>query len=172
LSGGEPTVRPDLIEIVKIAKKKGFRHVEVNTSFLFTADAEADAEQSMLDAGLDLQSDVLKVGHHGSRSSTTQPFLDGVAPSYAIISAGENNSYGHPHQETIERLLAKVVTVYGTFRSGTIIASTDGTSVVFQDSPEPIPEFQSGIILLIFMVATLLAVIVYKGKHLVQQLES
>jgi competence protein ComEC len=139
-----------------------------DTSFLFTGDAGADAEQSMLDAGLDLQSDVLKVGHHGSRTSTTQPFLDSVAPSYAIISAGENNPYGHPHQETIEKLLAKGVTVYGTFRSGTIIASTDGTSVVFQGNPEPIPEFQSSIILSIFMIATLLAVIVYRRKHLVQ----
>lgn len=138
-----------------------------NTSFLFTGDAEADAEQSMLDAGLDLQSDVLKVGHHGSRYATTQPFLDSVAPSYAIISAGENNSYGHPHEETIQRLLAKGVTIYGTFHSGTIIASTDGTAVIFQDSPEPIPEFQSCIILPIFMIATLLAVTVYRRKRLV-----
>ncbi len=140
-----------------------------NTSFLFTGDAEADAEQSMLDAGLDLQSDILKVGHHGSQSSTTQPFLDSVAPSYAIISAGEDNPYGHPHQETIQKLLAKGVTIYGTFLSGTLMALTDGTSVIFQDSPEPIPEFQLGIILPMFMIATLLAVIVYRRKRLVQQ---
>jgi competence protein ComEC len=139
-----------------------------NTSFLFTGDAEADAEQSMLNAGLDLQSDVLKVGHHGSRYATTQPFLDSVAPLYAIISAGENNSYGHPHQETIQRLLAKGVTIYGTFHSGTIIASTDGTAIFFQNNPEPIPEFQPSIILPIFMVATLLAVTVYRRKRLVQ----
>jgi len=138
------------------------------TSFLFTGDAEADAEQSMLDAGLDPQSDVLKVGHHGSRTATTQPFLDSVAPSYAIISAGEDNPYDHPHQETIQRLLAKGVTIYGTFHSGTIIASTDGTAVIFQDSPQPIPEFQSGIILPIFMITTLLAVTVYRRKRLVQ----
>jgi len=138
-----------------------------NTSFLFTGDAEADAEQSMLDAGLDLQSDILKVGHHGSNSSTTQPFLDSVAPSYAIISAGEGNPYGHPHEETIQKLLAKGVTIYGTFHSGTIVALTDGTSIIFQDSPQPIPEFQSSIILLIFIIATLLAVIVYRRKHLV-----
>jgi len=142
-----------------------------NTSFLFTGDAEADAEQSMLAAGLDLQSDVLKVGHHGSRYATIQPFLDSVAPSYAIISAGKDNPYGHPHQETIQRLLAKGVTIYGTFHSGTIIASTDGTSVIFQDSPEPIPEFQSSIILPIFMIATLLAVIVYRRKHSVNHLK-
>lgn len=143
-----------------------------STSFLFTGDAEADAEESMLNAGLDLQSDILKVGHHGSRSSTTQLFLDSIAPSYAIISAGEDNPYGHPHNETIERLLAKGVTIYGTFHSGTIVASTDGTSVTFQGSPEPIPEFQSSIILPIFMIATMLAVIIYRKKHLVQPLES
>jgi len=138
-----------------------------NTSFLFTGDAEADAEQSMLDAALNLQSNILKVGHHGSRYATTQPFLDSVAPSYAIISAGKDNLYGHPHQETIQRLLAKGVTIYGTLKSGTIIASTDGTSITFQDSPEPIPEFRSNILLQIF-IATLLAIMVYKRKQLTQ----
>lgn len=138
-----------------------------NSSFLFTGDAEADAEQSMLDAGLELQSNVLKVGHHGSRYATTQTFLDNVAPSYAIISAGKNNSYGHPHQETIQRLLANGVTIYGTFQSGTIVVSTDGTSIVFQNSPQPIPEFQSSITMTIFITATLLAVIVCKRKHFI-----
>jgi len=130
-----------------------------NASFLFTGDAEADAEQSMLDAGLDLQSNVLKVGHHGSRYATTQTFLDNVAPSYAVISAGKNNSYGHPHQETIQRLLAKGVIIYGTYEQGTIIASTDGASII-------IPEFQSNIILPIFIITTLV-VIVYKRKHFI-----
>ena len=135
-----------------------------NTSFLFTGDAEADAEQSMLNDGLDFQSDVLKVGHHGSRSSTTQPFLDKVTPLYAILSAGEENSYGHPHEETIQKLLAKEVTIYGTFLSGTIVASTDGTSIVFQDNPQAIPEFHPSVLLPLFMIATLLAVILYRRK--------
>lgn len=136
-----------------------------NTSFLFTGDAEADAEQSMLNAGLDLESDILKVGHHGSTSSTTQLFLESVAPSYAIISAGEDNPYGHPDQETIEKLLAKGVTVYGTFHSGTIVASTDGTSVVFLDNPEPIPEFQLRILLPIFMITTLLVALASRSTR-------
>lgn len=135
-----------------------------NTDFLFMGDAEADAEQSMLDYGLDLQSDVLKVGHHGSRYSTTQPFLDRVTPSYAIVSAGEDNRYGHPHEETIQKLLAKGVTIYGTFRSGIIVAQTDGTSVIFQDNPQAIPEFQPSMLLPIFMIATLLAVILYRRR--------
>jgi len=135
-----------------------------NTSFLFTGDAEADAEQSMLEAGLDLQSGVLKVGHHGSRNATTQLFLDDVAPSHAIISAGEGNPYGHPHEETIQRLLAKGVTIYGTFHSGTIIASTDGTAIIFPDSPQPIPEFQTNMLLPIIMTATLLGLILYRRQ--------
>jgi len=136
-----------------------------NTYFLFTGDAEADAEQSMLDDDLDLQSDVLKVGHHGSRYSTTQPFLDKITPSYAIVSAGQDNTYGNPHEETIQKLLAKGVTTYGTFISGTIIASTDGASIVFQDGLQPIPEFQPSTLLAIFMIATLLAVILYRKKQ-------
>ena len=136
-----------------------------NTSFLFTGDAEADAEQSMLDAGLDLHCDILKVGHHGSNSSTTQPFLDSVAPTYAIISAGETNSYGHPHNETIQKLLSKCVTIYGTYHSGTIIASTDGTTITFPENPQPIPEFHITLILPIFMIMTLLAVTLYRKKQ-------
>jgi len=126
-------------------------------SFLLTGDAEADAEQSMLVSGLNLQSDVLKVGHHGSRYATTNQFLGNVSPSYAIISAGKDNPYGHPHQETIQRLLSHGVITYGTFESGTIVATTDGTLVSFQDSPQPIPEASLLWILPLFMVATLLA---------------
>ncbi len=135
-----------------------------STNFLFTGDAEADAEQSMLDAGLALQCDLLKVGHHGSDSSTTQAFLDSVEPSHAIISAGEGNSYGHPHNETIQKLLSKGVTIYGTHVSGTIIASTDGTTVTFPDNPQPIPEFNISLILPVFMIMTLLVATIYRKK--------
>jgi competence protein ComEC len=128
-------------------------------SFLFMGDAEADAEQSMLDAGLNLKSSVLKVGHHGSRYATKQCFLEQVLPTYAIICAGKNNPYGHPHQETIQKLLQMEVTIYGTFRSGTIVAVTDGKSITFPDSPIPVPELQPSVILPIFITATVLAII-------------
>ena len=85
------------------------------TSFLLTGDAEADAEQSILNAGLSLKSNVLKVGHHGSRYATTDQFLNSVSPSFAIISAGKDDLYGDPHPETIQRLLSHGVTIYGTF---------------------------------------------------------
>ncbi len=136
-----------------------------NTSLLFAADAEANAEQSMLLAGLSLRSDILKVGHHGSRYATTEPFLDCVLPSYAIISAGKNNSYGHPHIETVQRLLARGVTAYGTFQSGTIVASTDGESIAFQGNPQPIPEFPSVPILSTFMVTTMIVIIIHGKKR-------
>ena len=93
-----------------------------------------------------------------------QPFLDEVAPSYAIVSAGQNNTYGHPHEETIQRLLAKEVIIYGTLVSGTIVVSTNGTSVIFQDELQVIPEFQPIMLLPIFMTATLLIVIFYRRK--------
>jgi len=134
-----------------------------SVSFLFTGDAEADAEQSMLDADLNLQSDVLKVGHHGSDTSTTQSFLDSVDPSYVVISADGGN--GHPHNETIDKLFAKEVIPYGTYKSGTIVASTDGTTVVFLDNPQVIPEFPPSLLLPLFMIVTLLAVTVHRIKQ-------
>jgi competence protein ComEC len=135
-----------------------------NTSFLLTGDAEAHAEQTMLSAGLNLRSNVLKVGHHGSNTSTTQKFLDSILPSYAIISAGKNDPK-HPDPEVIQRLLAKGVTIYGTFQSETIIASTDGTSITFQGNPQPvIPEFPSSIILSLFMMATLLTAFLLRKR--------
>lgn len=138
-----------------------------DNSFLFTGDAEAPAEQSMLVSSVvSIKCDVLKVGHHGSNTATSQTFLDLVDPSYAIISAGLDNKYGHPHNETIQKLLAKGVTIYGTHVSGTIIASTDGTTITFQDNPQPIPEFPSNLtsFTIIFVTATLLAIIVYRKK--------
>ena len=135
------------------------------TSFLLDGDAEANAEHSMLNSGLDLKSNVLKVGHHGSRYATTDEYLDKVKPKYAIISAGKDNPYGHPHAETVQRLLAHGVTIYGTFKSGTIVSSTDGTSITFQNSPQAIPEFPSILIPSMFMLTLLCALIVCKKKR-------
>ena len=134
------------------------------TSFLLTGDAEADAEQSMLSAGLNLKSNVLKVGHHGSRYATTDLFLNSVSPSFAVISAGKDNPYGHPHPETIQRLLSHGVTTYGTFQSGTIVATMDGTSITFQNSPQSIPEFPTIVVPSMIMLVLLLAVKV-RGKR-------
>lgn len=100
-----------------------------STSFLLTGDAEEISEQEMLDEGMDLQADVLKVGHHGSSSSTTPAFLKSVAPKYAVISAGAENKYGHPHQETLDHLADAGVIVCRTDQDGTIVFVSDGEQV-------------------------------------------
>lgn len=101
------------------------------TSFLFTGDAERQEEQDILDAGYELESTVLKVGHHGSENSTTYPFLREVMPEYAVISVGEGNSYGHPTEEALSRLRDAGVAVLRTDERGTIICTSDGQTVSF-----------------------------------------
>ena len=100
-----------------------------DTSFLFTGDAEMDSEREMLDKGFDLDADVLKVGHHGSTSSTSQDFLDAVSPEYVVIFVGEDNIYGHPHQETLDKLNAAGIEIYRTDLHGTIVFTSDGTNL-------------------------------------------
>jgi competence protein ComEC len=107
------------------------RIVYGETSFLFTGDAEREEEQEILNTGYELASTVLKVGHHGSDTSTTYPFLREVAPQYAVISVGAKNSYGHPSEDTLSRLRDADVTVYRTDMQGDIICTSDGTSVSF-----------------------------------------
>lgn len=101
------------------------------TSFLFTGDAERDAEQKILDSGYDLSATVLKVGHHGADTSTTYPFLREILPEIAIISVGEGNSYGHPTEEALSRLRDADVKLYRTDMQGDIIAKSDGKTVTF-----------------------------------------
>lgn len=100
-------------------------------SFLFTGDAGEEAEQDMLETGITISADVYKVGHHGSKYSTSKDFLEAVNPFYAVISCGTDNSYGHPHAQTLNTLRTNGVMVYRTDEEGTIIASTDGKSISF-----------------------------------------
>lgn len=102
-----------------------------NTSYLFTGDAEALSEKEILKKGFDISADVLKVGHHGSHSSTIQPFLNKVNPKYAVIMTEKGNDYGHPHKETMDKLKNKGVTVYRTDQNGTIVLTSDGKDIVF-----------------------------------------
>ncbi|SHN86587.1 ComEC/Rec2 family competence protein [Desulfitobacterium chlororespirans] len=99
-----------------------------NTSFLLTGDAEDISENEMLRNG-NLQSTLLKVGHHGSDSSTTAAFLKAVSPKFAVISVGKGNTYGHPTDAVLSRLSSAGVQVYRTDQSGTIIATSDGTTI-------------------------------------------
>ncbi|MBR4308056.1 MAG: MBL fold metallo-hydrolase [Oscillospiraceae bacterium] len=102
-----------------------------STSFLFTGDAEYEVEQTILEAGYDLSAHVLKVGHHGSSSSTSYRFLNAVMPQYAVISVGEDNSYGHPDDVVLSRLSDADVTTYRTDRKGDLLCISDGSKISF-----------------------------------------
>lgn len=119
VNGGEDTNDTSIVMKVELG----------DVSFLFTGDAERPAEQVMLDAGVDLSATVLKVGHHGSDSSTTYPFLRQIMPMYGVICVGTDNEYGHPTQEVLERLEAAEVDVLRTDELGDIVFYTDGRTI-------------------------------------------
>jgi competence protein ComEC len=109
---------------------------------LLTGDATSDSEASMLAATLALDSDVLKVGHHGSSTSTSAAFLGAVTPKDAVISVGAGNTYGHPTQATLGRLAAAGATVYRTDEDGTVVLTSDCStySIATSATPPPTPS--------------------------------
>jgi len=98
------------------------------TSALLEGDAEAPSEQRMIAEG-PLRSDLLKVGHHGSRTSTTPPFLAAVAPSFAVVSVGSRNLYGHPRREVLQELQSGHIRAYRTDTLGLSTFCLDGSGV-------------------------------------------
>lgn len=107
------------------------------TSSLFTGDAEYIAEWDMIDSGVDLSADVIKVDHHGSNSSTTAEFLRAAAPVIGVISVGKGNDYGHPSPSVIDRLIRLGVEVYRTDQHGSIVVNSDGTNIEVMTEKEP-----------------------------------
>ena len=107
------------------------RVVYGDVSFLLTGDIFVDAEREMLSRGVDVRSTVLKVPHHGSRTSSSPEFVEQVAPSIAVISVGTDNRFGHPHAEPLEvlRRHAPAARVMTTRDHGTIRFATDGTTL-------------------------------------------
>ncbi|WP_320936038.1 ComEC/Rec2 family competence protein [Enterocloster lavalensis] len=99
--------------------------------FVMCGDAEALAEADILKNGIDISAEVLKAGHHGSSTSTSEAFLDKVSPSVAVIQCGKDNSYGHPHKETLEKFKERGIQVYRNDRDGTVVAYCDGTDIVW-----------------------------------------
>jgi len=99
------------------------------TSFLFTGDAEEDVEKEILTSNEDISADVLKVGHHGSSTSTTKDFLNKIHPLIGVISVGQDNTYNHPNNDTLKRLTENKVTIYRTDKDGTIVLSSDGSNI-------------------------------------------
>ncbi|EKN70933.1 hypothetical protein BABA_03689 [Neobacillus bataviensis LMG 21833] len=108
--------------------------------FLFTGDATVKAEQDMIASGANLQADVLKLGHHGANTSTSEAFLTKVQPKYAIVSAGKDNQYGHPTVETLQKMQAQHIQVFRTDEQGTIIATSDGSTITFNTDPAKIEQ--------------------------------
>lgn len=114
------------------------RIVYGNRTFLFMGDAEKLSEKEIT---ADVTADVLKLGHHGSSTSTSKEFLEKVNPIAAVASCGEDNEYGHPHKETVELLEKENVDFYRTDTMGTIIATSDGNSLdITIDNPSPEKE--------------------------------
>ncbi|MGN1113586.1 MAG: ComEC/Rec2 family competence protein [Oscillospiraceae bacterium] len=107
-----------------------------DSSFLITGDCDFDEEDEILGYGYDLSAKVLKVGHHGSRSSSGNSFLKAVSPRYAVISCGEGNSYGHPHKQLLNRLKKYVSedNIFITMNDGNIIFTTDGGKTLTADT--------------------------------------
>lgn len=108
-----------------------------NTSFLFMGDAEKEEEDRI--SG-DVSADVIKIGHHGSSSSSGESFIRRVNPKYAVISCGKGNSYGHPHSETVALLNYLNINILRTDELGTIIAESGGENILINKDISPIKE--------------------------------
>ncbi|MDE6905399.1 MAG: MBL fold metallo-hydrolase [Lachnospiraceae bacterium] len=105
------------------------------TRFYFEGDAGEEEEEQILSSGANVAADVYKIGHHGSKTSTTDDMLHAVNPSCAVISAGENNRYGHPHGEVLNKLRSAGIKTFRTDEEGTVVAKSDGNNIVFNMSP-------------------------------------
>lgn len=101
-------------------------------SFIFQGDAEKPIEKQLLNSDFDLSADIIKLGHHGSNTSSTDKYLKAVNPQYAIISCGADNSYGHPHNEVIDRLKKNNISFYITAQTGDITVTSDGKNIDIQ----------------------------------------
>lgn len=110
--------------------------------FLFSGDAETEEMEQICDSGADISANVYKVSHHGSATAADERFLDSVSPEFAVISCGEDNSYGHPHQEILLYLRQKNISTFRTDEQGTIVAVSDGEDITWNCSPSE--SWQSG----------------------------
>ncbi len=107
-----------------------------NRSFLFTGDMEKDAEFELVNTWIDLSADVIKIPHHGSSSSSSSAFVKRVRPSYAVVSVGEGNTYGHPNSEVLNRYRLIGSKVISTMNSGSVVFVTDGNEITYITSEQ------------------------------------
>lgn len=106
-----------------------------DNKFLFSGDAGEEAESDIVDQWYDISADVYKAGHHGSYASSTDKFLNAVNPAYAVISCGNDNDYGHPHKDALDRLKQHGIKIFRTDEQGTIIAESNGINIVWNKEP-------------------------------------
>ena len=118
----------------------GIKLVNDENSFVFTGDAETYSEDEMLQNGIDLKADVLKLAHHGSSTSNSDDFLDAVNPTICVISAKKDNSYGHPHVEIMQATKDRNVRLYRTDEQGTIVLESDGRTITANKEPYKISD--------------------------------
>ena len=135
-SGSFEILAPEVID------KKGSNNNSVaiklvngENSFVFTGDAEHESEAMMSGSGIDLSCDVLVPGHHGSATATSWDFLQKTVPEYAVLSCGQNNKYGHPDKDTMDKLKSMEIQVYRTDKQGTITVTSDGKNLNWSASP-------------------------------------
>ena len=142
-NGGFTILAPETIDKEDSnANSVAIKLVNGNHSFIITGDAEIKNEREMCDTGISLECDVLVPGHHGSATATSWDFLQATLPEYAVISCGMGNSYGHPHEETMEKLESANVEVFRTDMQGTIVVTSDGKNLTW--SQKPCNDYTSG----------------------------
>lgn len=103
-----------------------------STTALLMGDAERPLEYQLISEGINLKADILKAGHHGSKTSSLETFLKAVSPRYAVISVGKKNRYGHPYQEVLDRLSAIGARIFRTDLNGDILMASDGREIKFK----------------------------------------
>lgn len=113
----------------------GIKLINGNNSFVMCGDAEEQAELDIKNNNSNLKANVLKLGHHGSSTSTNEQFLNAISPEFVVISVGAGNSYGHPHQDTLKTLKDKNIKLFRTDMSGTIVFRSDGTNITCNVTP-------------------------------------
>ncbi len=113
----------------------GIKLTNGKNTFIFTGDAEKYSEKEMLRNGIDLNADVLKLGHHGSSTSNSKDFLDAVSPDIGIVSAGKDNQYGHPHVEILDAMKERNIKLFRTDTQGTVIIESDGRTITVNHEP-------------------------------------
>ena len=115
-----------------------------DNKFLFSGDAQIDAENDILHTGIDISCDVFKAAHHGSKSSNGKNFIKAIKPTYVVISCGKDNSYGHPHQGPMDRFKYYDASIFRTDEQGTIIATSDGKNITWNHEPSTTWAYGTG----------------------------